>query len=102
MLLIAIVVLTVILILSYVYYRKVEKLDPGAFMKSLETASESETASETETEECEKEPMRRNRLVKPISERIIRQDNITVSNRYQAGFTRKSQGVSMASRCIAA
>lgn len=100
MLLIAIVVLTVILILSYVYYRKVEKLDPGAFMKSLETPTE--TASEPATEDCEKEPVRQNRLVKPISERIIRQDNITVSNRYQAGFTRKSQGVSMASRCIAA
>lgn len=98
MLLIAIVVLTVILILSYVYYRKVEKLDPGAFMKSLETSP----TSVPETKECEKEPVRRNRLVKPISERIIRQDNITVSNRYQAGFTRKSQGVSMASRCIAA
>ena len=43
-----------------------------------------------------------NRLTKPVSERILSQDNITVSNRYRNGFTRNVDGITMASRCISA
>lgn len=117
------VILIVIILLVMFFLRNRESMHPTYMIRNVDGISyATECKADQPLEECaavidyhiqepnfQVEPQSekpilstQNRLEKPVSERIISQDNITVSNRYRNGFTRNVDGLAMASRCISA
>jgi hypothetical protein len=107
-------VLTLLIILAIFLFRKRESMHPTYLIRNVDGVSyATECKADQTLQECEKEieyhvqepefnevPMIESRPKKPALDSVVRPKNYTVSNRYQAGFTRNIDGMAMASRCI--